>query len=64
MHTLANSEDLDEMPQNVAFYRLLRQKQSSEKEIQFYLKILACDPLIYTMDHPKFIVSNQKEESN
>ena len=42
---------------------LLRQKPSSEKEIQFYLEIMTCDPLIFTMDHPKFIVSSQKEES-
>ena len=41
MHTLANSEDPDEMPHNAAFYQdlhcLLRQTQSSEKELQFYL---------------------------
>ena len=42
---------------------LLRQKPSSEKEIQFYLEIMTCDPLIFTMDHPKFIVSSQKEET-
>ena len=66
MHLLANSEDPDEMPHNVAFHQglhnLLRQKRSSEKEIQFYLEIITCNPSIYTMDHPKFIVSNQKEE--
>ena len=28
-----------------------------EKEILFYLKIITCDPLIYTMDHTKFNVS-------
>ena len=39
-------------------------KQSSEKEIQFYLEVLACQPSKYIMDHAKFIVSNQKEESN
>ena len=42
---------------------LLGQKQSLEKEIQYCLDIIACDPSIYTMDHLKFIVSNQKEES-
>ena len=31
-----------------------------EKEMK---KILTCNPSIYTTDHPKFIVSNQKEES-
>ena len=64
---LANSEDADEMPHHVAFHLglhyLLRQKRSSEKEIQFYLENITCNPSIYTMDHPKFIVSNQKEES-
>ena len=42
---------------------LLRQKQSSEKEIQLYLEIITCNSLMYTMDIPKFIVSIQKEES-
>ena len=41
---------------------LLRQKQTSEKYI-FYSEIIACDLSIYRMDHPKFIVSNKKEES-
>ena len=31
--------------------------------MHFYLEIITCDLLIYTMDHPKFIASNQKEES-
>ena len=44
-------------------HRLLRHKISSEKEIHFCLEIITCDPLMYTMDLPKFIVSNQKEES-
>ena len=64
---LANSEDPDEMPHNAALHRglhcLLRQKQFSEKEIQFYLEIITCGPSDYTMDHSKFIVSNQKEDS-
>ena len=63
----ALSVDPDEMLHNAAFHLgihcLLRQKRSSEKEIQLYLEIIACEPSIYTMDHPKFIVSNQKEES-
>ena len=28
-----------------------------------YLKIITCDLSTFTMDHSKFIVSNQKEES-
>ena len=27
------------------------------------MEIITCDPSVYTMDHPKFIVSNQKDES-
>ena len=60
--TLANSEDPDEMPHDAAFYQglhcLLKQKRFS-----LILRTKACDPSIYTMDHPMFIVSNQKEES-
>ena len=52
---------------NAAFHQgphlLLRQKVSSEKEIQFYFEIITCNPLMYRMDLPKFIVSIQKEES-
>ena len=48
MHSLANSEDPDEMLHNAAFHLdlhcLLRQKQFSEKEMQFYLEIITCDP--------------------
>ena len=67
LHALANSEDPDEMPHDAAFHLglhcLLRQKRSAEKEIQFLFGNITCDPSIYTMDHPKFMVSNQKEES-
>ena len=64
MSTLANSEDTNEMPQNVAINQglncLLRQKQSSKKEIQFIWKL---KPVIYSIGHAMFMVSNQKEES-
>ena len=67
MGTLANSEDPDEMPHNVAFHQglhsLLRQNRSSEKEIQYFIKIITCDPSIYTMDHPDFTVSKFMENS-
>ena len=46
-----------------AFHRLLRQKPSSDKEIQFDLEIINCDSSISTMDYPKFIVCSQKKES-
>ena len=66
MNTLAKSENSNEMPQNVAFHqdlhRLLRHEISSENGIYFCLEIITCDPLMYTMDLPKFIVSNQKED--
>ena len=67
-----NSEDPDEMSHNAAFHQglhcLLRQtKTFSVKEIQYFLEIITCGPsiyiYIYTMDHPEFIKSNQREES-
>ena len=64
MGSLANSEDPDEMPHSAAFhqgrYYLLRLKRSSEKEIQFQLEIITCDPSIHTMNHHKFIVSYEQ----
>ena len=67
MSTLANSEDSDEMPHKVAFHQglhcLLKQNYLYRKKYNIIMKIVACDLSIYTMDHPKFIVSNQKEES-
>ena len=30
--------------------------------MQFYLEIVTCDPLNFTMDHSKFIASIEKEE--
>ena len=51
MHILENSEDPDEMLHNAAFHQglhyLLRQKLSSEKESNFYLKIITFDPSLY-----------------
>ena len=38
-------------------------KQSSGTEIHLNLEILNCGPLIYTMDHAKFKVPIQTEES-
>ena len=49
---MVNSEDSDKM-HNAGFHQdlhLLRQKRSSEEELQFYLEIITSDPLIYTMD--------------
>ena len=65
MLNLANSDDPDEMPHNAAFHQglhcSLRQKRSSEKKCN--LEVITCDHSIYTMEHSKLIVSNQKEES-
>ena len=51
MGILANSEDPDEMSHYAAFHQgphcLLRQKQSSGKEMQFCFEIITCDPFIY-----------------
>ena len=48
MRIEANSEGPDEMPHNAAFHQglhcLLRQKRSSEKEIQYFWGILTCAP--------------------
>ena len=44
---------------------LLKLKQSSEKEFNFSQKLISCDPSIrdvYTMNHPKVIVSHLVEE--
>ena len=60
MGTLASSEDPDEMPNNAAFHQgmhcLLKQKQSSEKEIQFFLEIITCN-------HPDLIACYFMESS-
>ena len=60
MHTMANSEDPDEMPYNAAFLlgsTLLAKTKTifRERNTDFLLKIISCDPSIHTMDHPKFI---------
>ena len=49
MSTLADSEETDKMLHNAAFYQglhcLLRQNRSSEKEIQYLLDNIICEPL-------------------
>ena len=55
--SLANSEDPDEMQHTAAFHQglhcLLRQNQSSKKDIQYYLVIITCNLSIHTTD-PEF----------
>ena len=41
---------------------LLRKNNLQRKKLQFYLEIITCDPLNYTMDHSKLIASIQKEK--
>ena len=57
LSTFANNKDPDEIPHNGAFdqglHCLLRQKRSSEKEIQYFWKIITCESLIYRMDNSK-----------
>ena len=62
MRTLANSEDPDEMLHDAAFHLCLHCLLRSKREI-FFLEIIACNPSIYKLGHPKFIVPYQKEES-
>ena len=42
---------------------ILRERNTIEKEIQYFLEIITCDPSIYKMDHPELIVSNFMEKS-
>ena len=66
MGTLANGEDPDEMPQQLAFHKglhcLLRENKSIGTEVHPSLETLICDPLICTMNHPRLTVSNKREE--
>ena len=49
MHILANSEGADE---------ILLSRSEKEIHVQYYLEIITCKLIIYTMDHHKIIVSN------
>ena len=64
MHTLGNK---DGKTHNGTFHQglhcLLKQQKFSEREIQFQLEIITCYPSICTVDHHKFILLNQQEES-
>ena len=50
MGTMATSEEPDKMPHKAAFHQglhcLLRQNQSLEKEIHYFLEIITYDPTI------------------
>ena len=51
-----DSEDPDEMPQNLGIlsgstlFAKTKTIFGKSSEMQFYLKIVTCDPLMYTMD--------------
>ena len=69
MHTLANSEDLDEMPNNAAFHQglhsLLTQNRSSEKEIQFLFENYNLLPINIQWTLPSYgpLITTPKEFS-
>ena len=42
---------------------LLRQNPSLEKEIQYFLETITCDPSLYIMDHFDLIVCSFMEDS-
>ena len=67
MRSLANSEDPYEMPHDAALHQgllcllIIAITLFDERNI-FFVEIITCGPSVYTMDHPKFIALNQKEE--
>ena len=67
MGTLANSEDPDKMPHDAAFHQgllcLPRKKLIFRERNTIFWEIIICDPSIYTMDHPIFIVCSFMENS-
>ena len=60
MCTLTNSDDPDEMPQNVAFHHgllcLILKAKRNFRERNTIIINCECDPSVYTMDLPKFSV--------
>ena len=55
---MANSEDQDGTPQQAKTKSIFRERNT------IYLEIFTCDPSIYTMDYPDFIVCSFMEKSN
>ena len=62
MRTLANSKDQNEML-HYAGSQLFSQTEMFFRERKKYWEIITHYPSTYTMDRPKFIISNHKEES-
>ena len=67
MVTLTNGEDRDEMTHYAAFHQglhcMLRQNQSSAKELYFFFEIITCNHSLCTMDSPDLTISNLMENS-
>ena len=64
---MTNIEDPDEISNKAAFHQGLHYFNMTkaifrERKIQLYLEIKNGDISAYTIDHSKFIASNQKEE--
>ena len=67
MGTFTNSEDSDEMPHTNSEYPsgstlFVKVKKIFRQKKQYYLKKYTLTPLDHTLDHPKLMVLNQKEE--
>ena len=68
---LKNNEDPYQMPHKAAFPGGIswgstlfgKTKRIFTEKMMFSLEILTCDTSIYTMNHPKYVASNQKEDS-
>ena len=63
MGTLANGEDPYVSSRSTLFAKMKTIFKRKKCNIIINLEIISCDPSLYTMDHLKFIVLNQKEES-
>ena len=66
--TIADREDPDQMPHNVAFhqclYCLLKTKMIfRKKKLQLSLKIKTCDPLSYTWTIPSLLHQSRRKNS-
>ena len=62
MGLLTNREDSDECGISLGSTMFAKTKTIFRERNAFLLEIITCDPSIYTMDHSKRIISNQKEE--
>ena len=66
MSTIANNEDPDKKQHNAAFHQVQQFKiikNLQTRKLQYFRKIVTRHPKICTMDYPKFVILNQKEES-